>query len=74
MDLGKGRCWALARERYPDLETAGPDHAVFGLLVDVADAYVRELELQASHDPAPFLSGTTPDAIREGRWRSFAGC
>lgn len=36
------------------------DELLFSLLVEVADAYVRELEKMASDDPAPFFGGTTP--------------
>lgn len=48
----------LALSQHHDMEDMAD--GLFRLLVDVADAYVRELEDIASDDPAPFLGGTTP--------------
>lgn len=51
----------LAERHYGD-EFSGeqPDAPMFALLVDVADAYVKELEKQAGMSPAPFFAGSTP--------------
>lgn len=38
----------------------GVEHDVWGLLVAVADRYLRILETKAADDPAPFFAGSTP--------------
>lgn len=54
---------AIASSYYPE----EGDNALFCLLVAVADAYVRELENEASDDPSPYLGDTTPlDAAMSG--------
>lgn len=62
MALSEDEVTTLAEERYSGDDEGYDDlnQKLFGLLVDVADAYVKSLEREASDDPAPFFAGTTP--------------
>lgn len=42
------------------------DEKLFGLLVDVADTYVAELERLGSDEPAPFMGATPQEAAING--------
>lgn len=67
MSLSRDDIHRLAKKRYrnqfEDMDLAA---AIFGLLVDVADAYVKELEDKAGDDPAPYLGLTPMDAALAG--------
>lgn len=60
MKLSREEVEALADARYDDAGYETPEERLFGLLVDVADVYVKHLEEAAADHPAPFFAGTTP--------------
>lgn len=65
--MTKEHALRVVAELYGD-EPEGDEHALFMLLVDVADLYVRELEdmSSGSEDPAPFLGVTPMEAAMRG--------